>query len=212
MDSLFFKSVLMQPPRIMGVKLRPFSCYHALVMMQFDSPFLMDGSVDAGDIAAALCIMSEGYDDDLRRLMRLENSFIYRSYWFVKLFFCSRKTLERVTAEIRAHIRGYSDVPELRSGWADKSSKSDASGVPWPFRVAATVWKNFKCSESAAWDMALSKAACFRACHAEDCGMTVKSEAGIEGAWHRWQNSPDCEKYETLEEFLEAERINNGRN
>jgi len=171
---------------------------------------MMKGSVDAGDIAAALCIMSQGYNDNLRRLMKLENSLIYRAYWFGKLFFCKRKTLERVTSDIRAHIQGYADLPEIRSSWVEKGGKNDLSGVPWPFRVAATVWKNFPCTEAEAWDMALCKAASFRACHAEDCGMIVKSESGVEGAWHRWQNSPDCEKYETLEEFLEAEGANNG--
>jgi hypothetical protein len=208
MNSLFFKSVLIQPPKIMGVQLRPFSAYHALVLMQFDNPFISREPVSNSDIAAALTIMSQGVNDKLSRFMALENSKIYRAYWLCKLFLSGDKKLELVIADIRAHIGGYTDLPEIRESWSGKSS-GKGSGVPWPFRIAATVWKNFPCKENDAWDMPLNKAACFRACHAEDCGMQVADELGVEGMWKQWQSDPQSDKYATLEEYLKAQGRNN---
>jgi hypothetical protein len=198
-NSVYFQSVLMTPPRIMGVQLRPFSAYHALVLLQFDSPFMLaGGKPDVGDLIFALNVLSYGYEDGL------EDIKAYRLKWFIRMLFTKQATIDKAIADIDAHIDGYAEYPEI---WASKDDKSSA--VPWPFRVTATILRRYRgFSEAQAWDMGLCKASCYRACYVEDCGGDLHDEQGIEGQHKRWIKSPDYAKYNTLAEFLEAEKAN----
>ena len=205
MDSVFFRSVLIQPTRIMGVQLRPFSAYHALVLMQFDSPFMSGGYRSTGDLVRAICILSEGVDDGLKNFLRLENSKVYKWYWLCKMAFASKRRVELAIDMMDRHLHAYWDQPDI---WCKDGIKK--SSVPWPFRVVSTILQNFNIPEIDAWDMGLSKASCYRACYAEDCGVDVLDELGIEGKHKRWVTSPNYAEFPTLTAFLEWEKKQNG--
>jgi len=204
-NSVFFKSVLIQPTRILGVQLRPFSAYHALVLMQFDSPFMFQGEPDNGDLIFALCVLSEGIGDKLKKAQSLEHSLLRRLYWMIKLLFTRKAVIDDAVDGIHEHLQGYSKYPDI---WCKEGIKN--SSIPWPFRVIGTIWKNFNVSETEAWDMGLSRAACYRACYAEDCGIDVLDEFGIEGQHKRWVTAPNYADFNTLSEYLEWEKQQDG--
>ena len=204
-DSVFFKSVLIQPTRILGVQLRPFSAYHALVLMQFDSPFMTNGYRSAGDLISALCILSEGIGDGLNRFLRFERSRVYKWYWLCKMLFASKKDIDAAIDRLDLHLQAYWDQPDI---WCKEGIKK--SSVPWPFRVVSTILQNFNIPEVEAWDMGLSKMSCYRACYAEDCGVDVLDEFGVEGQHKRWIKAPNYADFNTLEVYLEWEKQQNG--
>lgn len=196
MDSVFFQSVLISPVRIMGVKLRPFSAFHALLLLQFDSPFMREArDAKLGDLIFALNVLSSEWGDDVKKMVKCSLGL------YLRLVFARKKTISQAMQKIGAHIDGYAECPEI---WSKGDGKS--SGVPWPFRIAATIIRHFPAfTEADGWNMGLSKAAGYRACFAEECGHDVFNEWSIEGRHKRWIKSKNYSKYSTLKEFEEGE-------
>ena len=207
MDSVFFQSVLIRPTRIMGVQLRPFSAYHALVLLHFDSPFLTGREATQTDIVVALCILSQGIEDKLSRFIKFDTSKLYRFYWLMKMLFASKSKMQDVRDALISHMVCYFEQPEI---WSKKGS-DNRSHVPWPFLIVATVLQRFHgLTENEVWDMGISRAACYRACFAESVGDKLVDEQGVEGQHKRWVNSPVADTCKTLTEFLEWEKKQDG--
>lgn len=178
--------------------MQPFSAYHALCLMQFDSPFIFAGDEPGlGDIAQALCIMAEGFDDHLKKTLRLCNSTPYSLRWSWRLWLMGKKKRQAVIDQINKHIEFYGKYPKLWSANGEKGS-----GVPWPFLVAGLIWRSYKCTEAEAWDMGLIRASCYRALVAEENGLDIVDEQGLEGVTIEWLNAPNKDDFKTVKEYI----------
>ncbi|MBU0706703.1 hypothetical protein KJ662_05625, partial [Patescibacteria group bacterium] len=70
MDNAFLRSLFVQPPLLLGRRLKPFSAYHVAALMLFDSPFIRGGRQDItrDDLVLAAFICSHGFRDGPRAL------------------------------------------------------------------------------------------------------------------------------------------------
>ncbi len=170
MDSAFFQSVLVQPAEVLGKRLHPFSCYHALVLAHFDSPFLIGGEASRQELIFAVWVCTTRFEDG-PALLQSDDALKGAMEWG-KSFAKTEPDFEQGRDDFQTYLKNYMRFPQL---WT-KKGQGKPSGVPWPFRIAATVWAHFDVTEAEAWNMGLNKAASYRACVAEDNGMEVVSE------------------------------------
>ena len=192
MNSVFFKSVLMQPPIIMGVQLRPFSALHALTLAQFDNAYATGANIDVHDVIQAIEICRDGFDDNCRHLEKFHGSRIYRGAWMIR---SARFNLKTAQSDLIAHTKAYTTYPGV---WREKG-KTGHSGIPWQFKIVAQLMSNYHMTESAAWDMALDRAFCYLSNISENGGSEVMSQDALDIS--EWQHSEVADEIESLEEY-----------
>lgn len=169
MDSVYFRSALVQAPVILGRQLKPFSVYHALVLMQFDNAYMVGGLPAREDFLAGILICCEGYEDNLKTFSLFERSRTYRFFWGLRLLFSN---LEKAQADFDEYIRVFTDAPSYWSGTDTKCSK-----VPWPFFLATVLLMYLPAfSPQQIWDMPLCLAACYKSVIAEENGAQLADQ------------------------------------
>ena len=175
MDNLYCDSLLLQPPRILGVQLRPFSSYHALVLLRFDNPLVCGGDVSESDLIQAVVICSQGFSDKLFGYLSLLNDHLPKIQYGARLLI---HDIGRETEAIEDYIQQYSAGPDY---WADGDAK--LSGIEPPFQVAGALLQNMPgFSEEQVWDMPFTRALAYKACIAEQHGADVVNQSDIQKA------------------------------
>jgi len=197
MKSDFYQNILIEPPVIFGFQLRDFSAYHALVLSHFDSPFMTEGAdVTGGDLLFALFVMRSSFNEGLDEWYKFNRSYFRKLYMQLKMAFKPSATEDAID-DVYAHMDGYTHAPEI---W--HSDHSSQSAVPWPFRIASTIWFATNCKQAEAWDMGIGRATCYQACICEDNGLNVKTD--FEALHEEWITHPvQSKKCKTFKEFME---------
>jgi len=199
-NSIFFKSVLVQPPVILGVQLKPFSPYHALTMAQFDNAFVTGRDIEVHDIVQAVMICRDEYEDKCFHLEKFHCSALYRFWWTVRLYFLD---VDQALKDLLAHTKTYTTYPSV---WRE-SGKKTHSGIPWQFKVVAQLLSNYSFSERAAWNMGVDRAFCYLANISENSGSEVKSQDAMDLC--EWRDSEHAEDM-TFDEWREWRMGENG--
>ncbi len=170
MDSLWHKAVLIRPSRIAGIELKPFSSWHMLCLEQLDSPFINGetSELEAGDIITFLLVCSQGFADQGQALVDFYNSRWIRVRWWLKIFFMN---FGRVCHEIIQYRDGQGEQPDF---WRKEGDTLRNSGVPGSFLSPATLMMQYGMREAVAWDMAWSKAHCYKAVYLETEGANIQ--------------------------------------
>lgn len=169
MDSVFFQAMLVQPAVILGRQLKPFSAWHMLVLLQFDSPLLLDDLQHATPEAVifALYVCGLSFGDGGEAIMRPDTFLKDAEAWGRRL---EDPDIAQAAIDFRTYRHNYARLPQL---WSQEG-KTSQSSIPMPFKMVATVLSRVSgISELAAWDMPLNRLACYRASVAEDNGIDV---------------------------------------
>jgi len=175
MQRVWHKAALVQPPRILGIRLRPLSCWHILMLDLFDSPYMAKGDREwnTEDVLTGLLICADPRRANLGTYLRFERSRLFRWLLGWRLFWTG---LERVQAAFIAYLQAYGDSPEMWAGKSDKSSKAHIS-----YNVVVTMLGNLNgVTLDEAWDMPLGEALCYKACIAEGYGASIAESDIIE--------------------------------
>ena len=166
--SPFLQALFVQPSLVMGKQLQPFSAFHAACLMLVNSPFLSGGELTHCDVSTAVYLCSLTWED---RGDVLSPNLTSIAEWGNKHV---ETDMLDITKQIESHLSDCMRFPEL---WVKETGANSDSGVPFPFRLVATVLSN--CSgitEAEAWDMPLSRLAGYRACIAEDNGAEILTD------------------------------------
>lgn len=171
MESIFFQSILLQPPTILGRPMCHLSAFHVMVLQSSDSPFLIGGPVAEEDVIFFLWLCGTAYQD--RASLFEEDGIKEASEWGNAVG--PEWVFSDVVAEIEHYIDAYTDTPHV---WSKPSEgKTRTSGIPGAFKVVADVLSHYPgISEDEAWSMPFCRAACYRASIAEDNGANIRSE------------------------------------
>ena len=175
MDSVWIKSALVEPLRILGVQLRPFSAWHALILTAFDSPFVCGGEPVIGDLVMALLVCRDGYADKLRHLLAFQRAGLTKACYAVRWLFSD---WHRAADDFAAYLEAFQAGPGY---WPSNNAKH--SRVLPPFKIVTTLLSHMGgLTLAEAWDMPLCLANCFQASIAEDNGMEIQGEDEIRKA------------------------------
>jgi len=193
MDSVFFQSMLVQPPKILGRQLHHFSSYHALLLMLLDNPFFIGGRPTRNDAIELIWICGMEYQDGSQS--------IFDDRIVKDAFKWGKKTgvfdTDQVIEDVSIYLADYMAFPRL---WSKEIGVRE-SHVPVPFRIVATVLSGYPSfTEAEVWNMPMIRAACYRACVAEDNGMEVVSAST--------NNIIDTLKEQGLEWKVDPKKVN----
>ena len=167
-DNPFLRSLFVQPPEVLGRRLRPFSAYHAAALMLLDSPFMRGGKQDItpDDLVLAVFVCSCGFRDGPSKLFPAPAVEELAS-WGHQFDFNAG------LATFRQYLDDYLYLPSV---WQPEGEGKE-SGVPAPFHAVATVLQHMNgLSEAEAWDLPFARLVGYKAAIAEAHGWEVVSE------------------------------------
>ena len=170
MDLVFFQSVLVQPPVILGQRLRPLSAWHILALSAFQNPFIVGGEYGASHVAQAIWICKTEFGTGARRLM--DSRELYHEC-FVFAQSLGDFDVAGAAESLQQYIEDYTTSPKI---W--QKANAGTSAILMPLRVVATVMQHFQqITEADAWNMPFCRLMAYRACWAEDVGSDLVDEA-----------------------------------
>ena len=171
----YVKAMLVESPRIAGMRIKPLSCWHILCLIALDNPIAVGGEPSPSDIAIALLICSSEWRNDtnaaLRSIARFHANRLLALTMGIRLLFC-----RDAEAKLKAHIECYCDHPDYLP-----TKDGKPSAVFFPFRTA-TALINMGYSQEEAWNMPYLRALCYIAVDDENNGAKIISRDTIDAA------------------------------
>ena len=169
---VFGQSILSTPPIIGGVQLRSFSAFHALALLELDSPYITgERDPSYGETTAALMVCASQRVDGLRRVAGYS-----RLRWWLYWAVHDHAKIGNALAD---HIQESVQCPRVWRESGEVSAKR--TGASWPFYVVSVVAQHINGMRYAdIWDMPLSELVCHKAIIGECNGDTEIAEAEIE--------------------------------
>jgi hypothetical protein len=157
---VFGQSIFATPPVIGGVQLRAFSAYHALALMELDSPYMgARREPTEGDTATAILVCSMRRVDGLEAIRRALSSPIARIRWALYWLFHNHV---KTGNDISDHITASMAYPEVWRDTGDGDCKS--TGADWPYYVVSVIAQNMHgVAYVDIWDMPLAELNCHKA-------------------------------------------------
>ena len=152
---VFGQSILSTPPIIGGVQLNPFSAFHALALLELDSPYITgERDPSYGETTAALMVCASQRIDGLRRVAGFS-----RLRWWLYWAIHDHAKIANALAE---HISESVRCPQV---WVDSNEGAPKrTGAAWPFYVVSVVAQHINGMRYGdIWDMPLSELVCHKA-------------------------------------------------
>ena len=150
MDANFLACVFAAPPTVLGRPLRPFCPGHAVLLAALKSPFVEGGPVDTADFLVAVWICSMPFEEGRAKLMRPEGVSKEAEDWGRGIGgFDYAKELSTFRAYLVEHTRA-------PARWQREDAKK--AKAPWPLVITTVLMRDFKLSESEAWNKPLQEA------------------------------------------------------
>jgi hypothetical protein len=189
--SVFGGSILASPPVIGGVMLNHFSAFHALALIEIESPYIEGGEVTVGDTAAALLICKSTRKDGLSKVEKAQKSIWKRICW--NLYWLINDHA-KISEELSEHITASIEVPDIWQDTAPDSGGSSKTGAPWPYYVVGVVASDVNGIDyGLIWDMPLAELIChkviigerngqYRIAHSELKAREKRRKAGANGS------------------------------
>jgi hypothetical protein len=169
LDTEYSRALYVQPGRIAGYRLRPFTLWQAFTLDYIDSPFTRGARAPTvGDCAIALAVLRSRRRDGLRRVMAITSSKT------IETFATSRVLLwgaARVADDIAEHIEAYSGYPETWDPHPKPGAPAVVStGAPWQWYAVAILASDYGMTLEAAWDTPVVAGAVLKAIAGERNG------------------------------------------
>lgn len=127
----FYKNALVtKPPKVLGLRLRPFSVIHAALLEAAESPFLVGGLPQPQDVILAVYLCRQKYP---RVLQTFDGeSLAFRWFMFRNLFRFQLCNMDQAIQRLQEYLEAYLQGPE-RVQWED--AKTKPLKVPWVFAL-----------------------------------------------------------------------------
>lgn len=172
MQGAFILAHTYSPPSVLGLRLRPFSPWHGLLLEAAGSPFLCGGRVDADDLILGAWVCSKSYCDGFRTAADAASA----RKWGAKT---KRFHLAAELSAFNSYLDASFTAPEY---W--KSGDGSSVKAPYFWHLAYFAMLRLHLPEADAWDYPIAKISCYQACAAELSGnsnlMSADEIKGIE--------------------------------
>jgi hypothetical protein len=154
MQGAFIQALTYCPPVILGRQMRPFSCWHGLMLEAMGNAYLGGTKPGVSDVVAGAWVCALSSKDGL-------------AFDGKAIVAWGRKT--RNVASAIAQLQDYIDAglrcPEYWRKAEDKPVKA-----PYWWHLALFARQHLGLDEAAAWDEPVARLVCYRACNAEQEG------------------------------------------
>lgn len=173
MLSSFYRIMLLRPPRIAGIRLRPFSMWHVLCLQTFGNAFVTGHAPRRHDCIQLLLICRDGKRDHLRTYLHFVNTHWPLIGFALRIM---RTDTRKLIEEIGVYVQAFQDLPEIYS-----SQDGKRSHIPTPFRVVSIVAGYLSLHPDEVWDMSVGEVMSHFLVRLEDDGaVRVDNEAEAE--------------------------------
>jgi hypothetical protein len=172
MQGAFIQSLTYNPPSVLGRQLKPFSPWHGLLLEAAGSPYLHGGLPDVNDLILGVWICTKSFSEGFRAAA---DRYAARK-WGASLkqpqFFSDQ-------AIFTEYISASFLTPQY---WQGKEAKPIRA--PYFWHLATFAMRDLHLSEQEAWDVSITRLACYQACVADVSGskdlMSAEDIKGIE--------------------------------
>lgn len=176
--NVFYKSILVEPGKVGGVQLLPFSAFHAMCLYVLQSPFAAtDGNcnteqISLGDIITVILICSGNSKKGFKKYLRFQNSKIRRAIWALRISLYNK---DKLINDIINHLNCYLAAPQVAEPIGNTAkAKAKKSGAPWPYYIVSMLWQETQGQLSELWDMSVTELACHKSIFEErNCGAEI---------------------------------------
>jgi hypothetical protein len=170
--SPWFQALMVTPPTICGVQLRPFSIGHEMILSELASPYAVGGPVTDADLLLALQLCSRTVAE-CREFMAGHRSGL--AWWSWKW---TRRGLATAHKSFRTYLDDYGNLPALVQT-ADGSTRHLDASPYW--HMARLLCEHYGADLATVWDTAKPIAICAIDAWAESQGTATVASEG-EGA------------------------------
>ena len=153
MQTVWAKALFLQPPRVMGTALRPFSLAHGVALLSLGNAFVCGGEITPMDLYMVLQVCRRTREE-LRR-----DFFSMALKWRVTAWMLSmnRRQFERAVDAVDVYISDALDAP-LRS--ESQASAKESFAAPYEFHLHRVLCKTYGYAPEAAWNESYITARC----------------------------------------------------
>lgn len=160
---VWLQSLFLNPPRICGRNLKPFSLYHEFLLKNLKSPLICGGEYSSEDLLSAILICSLDFKECKQRLFYKPSSFRW-GLWILRWKY---RNLNTAKESFEQYLSEYSLVPEH---WENVNEESKGYSAPWEMHLVHVLCKEYNCTLAEAWDMPLNLGRCLYDTWAESKG------------------------------------------
>ena len=160
MTEKYLEAVIPDPVRIFGLRLRPFSLGHLLLLDRLGSPYVRGGNIGLDDLLLAVWICSRGIDANIELLdsaqlwaqVKKWKRAVQRSRWLMRLFGKRFDIASRFVA-FHNYIRNGQEIPKY---FFESGKFSQSMGAPWMQTVRVRAMRELHYGQTEVLDMPLS--------------------------------------------------------
>lgn len=116
-----------QAPKVLGVRLVPYTIGHALILQRLGSPYVFGGEIKPNDLAEAVIVCSQSPFDSIKTIKSPFKNLLL-ILWGFKI---SKMDLVEESKIFRAWIDAQSTAPEVLM----ESGSRKRLAIPWPERL-----------------------------------------------------------------------------
>jgi len=196
LDEKFVQALMLRPPKVLGVQLRPYCAGHALLLDALGNSFVTPGADwSLEDLGVAVLVCSRSFEAGRRlvvprgrgdRLPVRTRLLLWLLGWRARR---RAKFIEHEIAAFAAYLEDYQQMPDY---WGAQAGSLNA---PWPYSAAVGTVIALKgaVSLAEAWNLPLSESVFYAATVADLYGddglMSQRDKAGLaavrDGSWRR---------------------------
>jgi len=174
---IFFNAVFVEPPKICGKKLKPYSLAHDYFLRYLKNPLVVGGETSDEDLLNAIFVCSLSYRQ-LKRFLNYPKRFM-AMLWFLRWRI---KDLEIARKSFRLYIGEYFEIPDHFTPYAPVSpdaalfateakEKGKPYAAPWQYHLVHTLCFCYGCSLDEAWNTPVTTARCYHDVWSESTGL-----------------------------------------
>ena len=168
---IFFKAVFLEPPRICGKRLHPFSLAHEYFLKHLNNPIIVGGSITDDDLLTAIFVCSLTFKE-LREYFNQPSTFKV-GLWFLRWRY---RNLAIAHESFAVYLSEYYDVPdhfkpEPKEGEELPVKEERAGyGCPYQYHLMHILCREYSMSIDEAWNTSLTTARCYYDVWSESTG------------------------------------------
>jgi hypothetical protein len=170
---IFFKAIFLEPPRICGKRLMPFSVAHDYFLSHLGNPYMVGGKVTSEHLLNAILVCSMTYKEIKAHLNN--PSRIKAWLWFLNWRF---RNLDIAHESFMVYLSEHYDVPDHFepydvSDFDDFAKPPEAPqkyGGPYQYHLVHIMCREYGLSLDDAWNTGLTTARCYYDIWSESTG------------------------------------------
>lgn len=197
----WFQSVMVQPPALMGRRLKPFSVIHRYTLFQLGNPYAFSGLPgDAETLMQAVAICSRDWKE-IGRLLFAGHPWKDAKAWALmwRTLLAKPARFQYRDAVFRQYLADGVSVP--RSESADKSGNGAPMSAPAEFHIVRVLMHYYGMTEADAWNCGWSRAICLCSCRGEAEGVAKLLTVDEEEAYDLFEQAQSCTDPEMREQL-----------